>query len=319
MAIVGYLAIGWLGSEFVSFNYLNSKKQHLLLLWMKISNQIPNYEIKGLSKKANAEFWAKENVYYNYFVKFYIAFTVFACVIINIQLFYIRFNTSINSFIFWTLLHIISNSYYLFQIFGLFYLMNFFFLTQMLFFKKKFNYISTKVEKMTNQKSCSRTSSIAGFSTVDNRKLAKLIYDYNYVYLEMVKINEYFKWLSGFNYVYYFMLVINMSFSVAITQDFKVQLCVFLALIFMYILIIYVSFTWSNNVTVAFEKANFHFQNASFSPNVSLSNRKKMNLIIFIVKNEHSGFTCFDVFRLTSYQGYLVSIACVIKKKIKFY
>ena len=53
-------------------------------------------------------------------------------------------------------------------------------------------------------------------------------------------------------------------------------------------------------------------QNISFYPNVSVANRKKIVYISHILKNEKTGFTCYDLFQLSTYNSFNISIQIIV-------
>ena len=198
--------ISWVTSLFFVFNVLNEKKQHLLLLWMKITNQMPNYETIGLTSKKNQEFWRKENEFFVKFLKFFNIFLFFNCFLFNLPHFLVNFDVSIYLFVFINLLHVLHDSYYIKNMFSIFYLLNYIFLNLVAFFLKKFTYIAQRATKLKRKKQ------------INNRKLSRLIYKFNFVYLEMINMNEYFSKFLGFNLICYFLLVVVSSFAVLFTD-----------------------------------------------------------------------------------------------------
>jgi hypothetical protein len=114
MGLVGLSITSWYICLFIKFNYLNTKKSKLILLWMKITNQIPNNEVVGLTKRRNDEFWIKENSLFILYLKYiYIPVNSIACLVFNSLYLYIRFE--INTFVFYfiQLLHSINLIFYI--------------------------------------------------------------------------------------------------------------------------------------------------------------------------------------------------------------
>ena len=155
-----------------------------------------------------------------------------------------------------------------------------------------------KIEKLKNKK------------RIDNQNLSKLIHDFNFIYLEMVKTNEYFSPIIGVNFTHYVLLAIFTTFSISATDEIILQIPLYLILMFLYVLVIYLCSNWSNSVSEKMEKANFLLQTISFRPDVLIANKKKINLTSFILQNKKSGFTCFGLFKLSSYYGLIVSHLC---------
>ena len=268
---------------------------------MKITNQFPNYEIVGLSKKEHENFWIKENEFFKKYLKCFKLLLLATCIIFNVHLF--LFNELNESVSIYTLIlvysmQILINSFCFRNIFHIYYTINILFLTLLNFLNKKFNYLTVKIEKLKNKK------------RIDNQKLSKLIHDFNFVYLEMVQTNEYFSPIIGVNFTHYVLLAIFTTFSISATDEIILQILVYFVLMFLYVLIIYLCSNWSNSVTEKIEMANFLLQTISFRPDVSIANKKKINLTSFILQDKKSGFTCFDLFKLSSYYGLIVSHLC---------
>ena len=73
---------------------------------MKITNQLPNYEIKGLSKREHDEFWKKENRIYKLFERSVRIGVLMSILIVNIQYFFITFPVPFYWFLIITFIHI---------------------------------------------------------------------------------------------------------------------------------------------------------------------------------------------------------------------
>ena len=268
---------------------------------MKITNHLPNYEIVGLSTKEHEKFWIKENEFFKKYLKFFNWLVLVACIIYNAQLFlvnYLNKSVSIYTEILVYSIHILINSFCFRNLLQIYYTINILFLTLLNFLNKKFNYLTVKIEKLKNKKQ------------IDNRKLSKLIHDFNFVYLEMVKTNEYFSPIIGVNFTHYVLLAIFTTFSISATDEIILQIPVYFVLMCLYVLIIYLCSNWSNSVSEKIKKANFLLQTISFRPHVSIANKKKINLTSFILQNKKSGFTFFGLFKLSSYYGLIVSHLC---------
>ena len=268
---------------------------------MKITNQLPNYEVVGLSKKEHENFWIKENEFFKKYLKCLKLLVLATCIILNAQLFLIfKLNKSLSIYtlILVYSMHILTNSFCFRNILHMYYTINILFLTLLNFLNKKLNYLTVKIEKLKNKK------------RIDNQNLSKLIHDFNFVYLEIVQTNEYFSPIIGVNFIHYVLLAIFATFSISATDEIMLQIVLYLVIMFLYVLVIYLCSNWSNSVSEKMEKANFLLQTISFRPDVSIANKKKINLTSFILQNKKSGFTCFGLFKLSSYYGLIVSHLC---------
>ena len=54
-------------------------------------------------------------------------------------------------------------------------------------------------------------------------------------------------------------------------------------------------------------KVNFRFQNMSIHPGVTLENKMKISNINYCLNYDKAGFTCFNLFQMSSYTCLLVS------------
>ena len=264
---------------------------------MKTTNQWPNYELVGLSKEENVEFWQKENKIFNLFLKFLNFMIHFTFVLFSLNYFMVSYLIGkvdliviiiVNSL---NIIHVYINLIRIFHVLNIFI---YFYLVTIKFFTTKFRFLKREI------------CELAKHQTISNTKLSKLLFDFNYVYLEMVNMNEYLKYIIGLHLVHYFVLSVNLSFAIFLT-DLPTQIAFAQILIFLYIFIVYLSCQWSNSFTKELEKTNFILQTIAFRPEVSLRNRKKINFISFFLGNEKCGFTFFDLFKLTSSDALTVS------------
>jgi hypothetical protein len=115
MGLLGIFIPTWYICIFVQFNYLNRKKPKLFVLWMKITNQIPNDQLAGLSKRKNNEFWKKENSLFIFYLKYiYKLIIIMTSLIVSYLRFYIQFEVNVYVFYFVQLLHLINHSIYVY-------------------------------------------------------------------------------------------------------------------------------------------------------------------------------------------------------------
>ena len=264
---------------------------------MKITNQFPNYEVIGLSKEENKKFWIKENEFFKKYLKFFNWLLAASCIVFNSHLFFVKaINESVNIYalVLVNSIHAIHNLIFLRSIFHIFYSINIFYLILLNFLFKKFNYLIQKIEKLKSK------------PKINNQKLSKLIHDINFVYLEVVKMNEYFAPIIGVNFTFYILVCVITTFGLLSTDVVMFKTIQYLILIFLYILVIYLCSNWANSVSNSMNRVNFLLQTISFRPGVALANKKRINLISFILQNKQSGFTCFHL-KLTSYVGLVVS------------
>lgn len=231
----------WYSSMFFSFNYLNHKKKHLLLLWLQMTNELPdnkNYELKGLSSSENDKFWIKEdkfNYYYDLLLK---VIVITLLIIFTIPLFYTNYGVDEPIYSILLIAHTFHHFLFLFVYFHATATPNLFLLTILKFFSTKFNNIIKEINKL-------RFESVK----IDNKKLGKLINDYNCVHLEMININNYFKYLIGVNFFHYSILCIIASF-LSFNVDILMKTTLFAILIFTYSMNLFLPFKFSQIVSL---------------------------------------------------------------------
>jgi hypothetical protein len=121
MSIVGLTICSWYTMLFMYYAYLNTKKQKLIILWMKITNQIPNYRIVGLSKRRNDEFWRKENKLFSFYLIAYRCFAVITTMMLCPLYLLIIFDVDIYLFVFVQLLHTVNLFLYICTLFHMVY------------------------------------------------------------------------------------------------------------------------------------------------------------------------------------------------------
>ena len=204
-------------------------------MWMKITN---HYKVIGLSRKKNQEFRSKEIRFHVLYLKFFNFFLLISCIIFNAQLFFVSYG-DINIYIYITVnsVHIIHTCFYAYYVYQLVYTISIFFVTVLIFLFKKFSHITKQIAKLKNEQS------------IDNRKLSKLIYDFNFVYLEMVKMNEYFCKFTGFNFVHFILYAIVLTFVTLSIDNLQLQILIFTVLILLYILTILMTSKIANLIT----------------------------------------------------------------------
>ena len=249
----GLFIMSWELSLFLNYNYLNNNKQNLILKWMKITYEIPakndeDYNVIGLSKDENKQFWLKEDELNHRYNRLFNIYVVATCLIFNNQLLFIIYEgIDVYTYVIVTIIHYIHASYYMYLIFHMIYTLNFFYITILNIFRKKFNYISRQLEHLQDKK-----------VKLNNQKLNELIYDFNYVYLELINLNDYFKNLPGICFVHYFVCCIPASFIFMLNENLSVQFVGYIMLIILYILVFYFPSQYSSFLIaqISFENEN---------------------------------------------------------------
>lgn len=82
-----------------------------------------------------------------------------------------------------------------------------------------------------------------------DQKLDELVRDFNLVYLELLKINGYFKYLSGINLAHFAFLTVIVTF-VSLFSDLRLRILFYSVIYSMYILIFGLAFKLANGVLI---------------------------------------------------------------------
>lgn len=197
--ISGLIAATWFSALFVKFNFLNHKREDLFLLFLRICNEIPYEDQKknhlvGLTKEENDDYWRKNNKFCIIYNRVFNVLVLVIASIFNISTFYISFQ--LNPFIYAATMtiNVIHNTYFLFSFFQAIFTLNVFFISIVNFFSRKYGHIAGQVRLLKEK------------GKFSNRKLEKLIDDFNRVCLEMQLINKYWKHFLGINFVLFFFI-----------------------------------------------------------------------------------------------------------------
>ena len=238
---IGIVLSLWLISLFIIYNNLNNRKPNLILLWMKMSYEIPaknenDYKVIGLSQNMNKDFWSNEDAFNHRYNRLLVILSLIIALMFSFQLFFHRYNVNIYIFVIVTIIHQIHGWICFYLIFHILYTFNLFFVTMLSFFSLKFGYITEMIERLTSE------------SNDINQDLSQLIYEFNYVYFELIQINAYFKYLTGFNLIYYFLVAVLATFAFVYT-DVNIKIVGYLVLCLLFIIVLYLPFQWANKVT----------------------------------------------------------------------
>ena len=208
-----------------------------------------DYNVIGLSQDENKKFWLKEDEFNYQYNRLYNIFLVLVCLILNSQLFFLIYeDVNIYTYVIVAIIHIIHASYFFFVMFHIIYTMNVFYITILIFFCKKFNHISKQVEQFQNEK-----------VKFNNQKLSRFIYDFDYVYLELIHLNSYFRYLAGINLIHYFLLAVFATFIFLFNENRSIQIVGYTMLIFLYILALYFPSQYSSFVNTQVSLKIFNF------------------------------------------------------------
>jgi hypothetical protein len=224
-------------SSIIAFNYLNTKKPKLLIYWMKMTNQLPDYEVIGLSKKKYNEFWTKEKEIFGKYMKYYPYFVLYFTLLFTIQLFFVKFETNLLNLLFFNTLHSINMYFFFHVLLHFYYTINGFYLTVIKFLTIKFNFIFRKIKKIEKS------------YQIQNYKLDSLVFDFFYVLLEADLLNQYWSLFFGLNFIFFFIYGVFFTFVIIVIDIFgKFGLATLIILL--YIFIIFFSFRFAHSLSI---------------------------------------------------------------------
>lgn len=250
--------------------------------------------IVGLSFKENKEFWIKEdkfNYYFNLLSKIYLTIAI---IIFQIPLLQAEYEIDIYIYIPLMIFHYIHNFYYVYTYFQGVNTVNLFSLTMFKFFLLKLNCLYKKF-KMLNYHD----------SKVDNHKLNRLMLDFNFIILEMQYIDSIFRLIIGTCF-WHFFLTSFIVFFLCLSVDFILAMILFVLLMSTFFLMLFLPSIFNNSLISAMDKISKILQNIAFKSETDFANKKKINYISFSLKNHQAGFTCLNLFVLTSYRCFIV-------------
>lgn len=293
----------WFSALFFRFNSLNLKREDLFLIFLRMSNEVP-YEderkshLIGMTKKENDDYWRKEKAFCVVYNRLFNVTVVLVASIFNISIFSINFE--LNPLIYAAVMtvNVVHNTYYLFIFFHSILTLNVFFCSLINFFARKYGHIASQIRLLTEPK---------GFS---NRKLKKLVQDFNAVSLELQIINQYVSQYIGTNFFVFFPIAVVVSFVSFNLENLQLGITLMLLIITAYGMIIYIPFERANKVLNKINTASKLFQTMAFHPETDLSNKKKINYISFYTRNRKFGFTCLD-FTISAHHGLTIGLQII--------
>lgn len=232
----GIVLIWWMTSLHVTFSRLNSGENQSFILWMRLSREIPaeDFRVVGLCEKENTAFWTAAdqfNVQFNRALNVIILFTF---LMLNAQIFLIRYEIDLATYLLVQTLHSVHHYLFLYAFFHIVTTMNVFYLTILAFFNTKFRSIGRRISKLERM------------SPINNRDLHRLIFEFNRVFLESMKINDYFKLLFGHNLVGFFAMTVICSF-VLLYIELRLKF-LYSVIVLMYIIIFGFPFQFASSV-----------------------------------------------------------------------
>lgn len=170
------------------------------------------FKLIGVAPSENQAFWNKEDEICFLWFKVINVFLLLTCLILNVQMFFVLFDVNIVLYILVETVNILHISFAIFYYLHAIYTINFFFVGQLMFFKKKFAFIGQQVAQIHRNG--------LNFGKINNRKLGQLIKDLNLIQLELLSTNDFYSNFMGTNLVHFMGIVVLTAF-VAISGDYQ--------------------------------------------------------------------------------------------------
>lgn len=272
------------------FIILNRKKERLLLYWLRFCFEIKDKK-NSVKNIENQNFFEKESRL-NYKIDlFFYCMIVTSSILLSIPYFYLSFQLNRIFYYFLTLVH-----YFLLFIFLYYFIrtignMNLMPLTILKFFNFKFGLLSKKIKP-----------------SQDNEQLRESVYEFNSLSLQIVLINQYWKYLFGLNFLFLFLIAVVLIFLL-FSVNLLIRFTIFFLLAFCIVIDVFIPFQLSTNIQKEMQKCKNLLRNFIFNPEIELRLKRKINLLL---QNNNSTFTCFSLFEMNSYNSFQVSFLLIV-------
>lgn len=184
-----------------NFNYLKARNDNRLFrFWMKLTHELPeksdrDYRVAGLSQEENQKFWSTVNCVNRLWFWMFNSYLTFMNIILCAPLFFVRFDRieifSVR-YIFFQTLHVVNEFHSLYSFGHCCCSINLFFGECLWWFSRRFDNIERRVRKLNALEVSNRKK---------NRKLTKLVIEYQQVHYDLIMINDFFSSYIGFNLI----------------------------------------------------------------------------------------------------------------------
>lgn len=305
-----------------TFNYPNSKWMDWLLQWMTLSGEVPtkrrDQQVVGFTRKENHNFWlAEKRLNYHWHQGMTFAIRV-ACLVFSTKFFFVSFDANIVSHVFFQAVNIAHFFFFFYRFLHIIYTLNFFVVTLIRFFRNKFRQITRRIERLKVEKK----------SRANNRKLARLVYEFNVVHLELFAMRELFKQFIGHNLCHCFALALLTTFGSMSAQK-RMALLVH-PIVFVMGLATIFPFYFATSVIIEVlvvttliplkgspvsnheprfvlksDRVKHNLENMAFKRSTKLAIKLKIDSLGNL--RDRVGFACFDWFQIGSLRGILAS------------
>ena len=313
---------------YLVFIHMNARNDYdLFRKWMRISGELSvnnkgDCQVVGMSSKEYKNFWSKERNF-NFFWYWAVSgFNLIVGLLHCVPLFLLPSETSWCIYILFQTFSAFSCVYTIFYFLHSVCTTTIFILQIMHYFSLKFKCIGRRLARLD----------ALGAEKL-NKRLAKLILDFNRVQLELIEVNAFFRNFLGTNIIFCFFIAILCMF-LGIFLSWLLKVALLSAVFVLYLTIIMVPFRFANSipfqviqlrfVCLSIKRLSsigclFHLQRGktrrqleklSFDRSVSVWNKQKIDSISHL--SNTVGFTCFDWFLLDSHKALLFSFELII-------
>ena len=183
------------------FLHVNARHDYdLFLKWMRISGELPNESnVVGLRREEHLKFCKKERNFNFFWYRVVSCFTLGLCLMFCIPLLLLPFETSWCSYILVQAFNIFHLTFSIFYFLHSVYTTNIFVLQTIHLFSLKFKFIGRHL------------ASLGATKKINNGRVARLIFEFNRIQLELLEVNTFFKNFLGWFYLNLFLC--NPSFT----------------------------------------------------------------------------------------------------------
>ena len=264
--------------------------------------QEKGYKVPGFTDQQNRAFWLRQDTFNHRFEFFLNLSLVGLLVVMNLQFmpfFYPKTELSLQTFYFFLFFNFFHSYLFTYKYFSAICTLPVFLPTILKFFEIRFEQMGKKLQALLDQ-------TVLEERKLD-RKLSDLILVFNRTSLELLNVNQYMSKMIGVNFFFYIGVLVLLIFLM-LSIDLKLRIIFFAVIVITYILHIYLPYALNNHILAEMATAGRLFQNIAFHKKTSLKVKKEVNYISFYLKDRQAAFTCFSLFTLTSYYGFLISL-----------
>ena len=238
----------WVLAHHYVFLHLNAREDYYLFRkWMQITCELPannegDYRVPGMSRKEHRAFWSKERNFNYYWYRVVGWCLIVLCVLLSVQLFIVHFDIDWCTYVLAQSFAVFHLTYMVYYFLHQLYSINLFCLQITRFLSLKFKCIARRLVRLNKGLNVSRAKMI------NNRRLAKLIYSYNQVHLELIEANDFFKDFLGVNVIFFCIYALLVMFLV-IFIGWILRVALFLIVLGMFLTTVLVPFSFANSLS----------------------------------------------------------------------